>query len=602
MNLSRREPSASSEPVRAPEESRLRSRLRAGYPFALLGVLPLALLAIDVNWIFSDLYNDPWDYFGYFLNLPNHLRTFGDWYFADRLSVLLPGYLLHRVLPDLWAHVLLHLIGYELAIQSIYLALRARVGNRAALFASMAMGCHFYVLKALGWDYVDGFGIAYLSLTIALLVRAGRSKRRGMLLMMAGFTSAATLVANPGYLVFLLPAGFLIVPGWRQASLKQTLRDIFCLGCGVLVFLLIVEASFFAMTGEPWTMKATRDFQARLLSQGNYFKYPPSLWLPNACWLVFPAAMSAGGLAFLLGHAPWRKTPCPEPGAAALAFPAMLVSSAVMCVAIDVFTPSAILELFFYASLLLPAAFLALGTISARLWDSLSPLQYGCVMVLAVPLFVVAGVAPGMVPKLAPAAIPPAVAALVPGLLAVALAIRGRGPAAAAAFCLLLGVSQLVASQQFRIELCLPPAMSAEFEGMSRFDHNRASVTRLIAQTTRTILADEPEGNTYFWYRMGEPLGIVFKAISNTHLSARRKLGRNLPEIPAGGKTERGLPLVSGMKVAILSSYPDQATVIDAARRSLQRLGLDLEIRSVHRFRSSGIAYSLFLTRLKRSE
>src|SRR4051794_3694687 len=75
----------------------------------LLAALPWALLLIDPNWIFSDLYNDPWIYFGYFLNLPGHLRTFGDLYFSDRLAVTVPGYLCHRLLPVVAAHLLLHL-------------------------------------------------------------------------------------------------------------------------------------------------------------------------------------------------------------------------------------------------------------------------------------------------------------------------------------------------------------------------------------------------------------------------------------------------------------------------------------------------------------
>src|SRR5206468_757869 len=134
-------------------------RLDAG-AVALLALPWLALLA-DPLWVYGSLYRDPWAYFGFFQDLPGYLKAFGDHYSAGRLSVLLPGWAVYSVLPSVAANLVLHVGVYSAAVLSGYAALAGTVGRRAAFLAMAAMGGHFFFLKAAGWDYVDGYAVAY---------------------------------------------------------------------------------------------------------------------------------------------------------------------------------------------------------------------------------------------------------------------------------------------------------------------------------------------------------------------------------------------------------------------------------------------------------
>src|SRR5262249_7589238 len=142
------------------------SRTRSWQPaidLALLLILPVLLLTINHHWVFSDTRRiDPWVYFGYYLNLPNHLHAFGGTYYGTRLSTIIPGYLAYQLLPPLAANYILHLILDYASVLSLYMILSQTLSRRAGFLAATCMGCHFFFLQAIGWDYVDGFSIAYL--------------------------------------------------------------------------------------------------------------------------------------------------------------------------------------------------------------------------------------------------------------------------------------------------------------------------------------------------------------------------------------------------------------------------------------------------------
>jgi hypothetical protein len=77
---------------------RLGRALASRVDFSLLVILalPWTLLATGANWVFDYVfrqsYIDPWVYFGYFLDLPAHLKAFQGTYYGSRLSWILLGY------------------------------------------------------------------------------------------------------------------------------------------------------------------------------------------------------------------------------------------------------------------------------------------------------------------------------------------------------------------------------------------------------------------------------------------------------------------------------------------------------------------------------
>ena len=123
--------------------------------------LPWLLVLINPSWLLTAPGNiDPWIYFGFFGNFPDYLRVFGDTYYASRLAWIVPGTLVHEMMPPLAARYVLHVGVFYVALFAIHFTLRRTAGPRAALFASILIGCDTYFLRAVGWDYVDGAGIA----------------------------------------------------------------------------------------------------------------------------------------------------------------------------------------------------------------------------------------------------------------------------------------------------------------------------------------------------------------------------------------------------------------------------------------------------------
>src|SRR5204863_4567664 len=125
-----------------------------------LAALPLLLLLVNPSWLSSALFLDPYIYFGYYLDLPGHLNAFPDHYVSTRLPALLPGWVVHSLLPTAAANAVLHLGLYYLAVFSLYGALAPVAGRRAALLGAVVLGGSPFFLGAVGCDYVDGHAIA----------------------------------------------------------------------------------------------------------------------------------------------------------------------------------------------------------------------------------------------------------------------------------------------------------------------------------------------------------------------------------------------------------------------------------------------------------
>src|ERR1700726_1272540 len=109
------------------------SALRYGM---LLAVLPLAQAALDRRWLFDGAGRDPWIYYGYFRFARVYLEEAASAYYSSRLSVILPGHLVRKLLPAVPANVVLHLGLYACAIAAFYGSTRIYSGRRGALLAS----------------------------------------------------------------------------------------------------------------------------------------------------------------------------------------------------------------------------------------------------------------------------------------------------------------------------------------------------------------------------------------------------------------------------------------------------------------------------------
>lgn len=194
-------------------EKHLRQPKDSYLDLLILFFFPLVQVFINSNWIFNPIravpslpFQDTWFYNGnffYFFDYANEGAT-GIHYFVERLPSNIPGYYLYHLLSPLKANYILHLGYYYMAVFSLYSILRSLLNQRSALIASLAMGSYPWFLRAVGWDYVDGVGIAYYCLSMALMVAASRRQQWRLLLFAAGIASACLVFTNLFWVPFIL--------------------------------------------------------------------------------------------------------------------------------------------------------------------------------------------------------------------------------------------------------------------------------------------------------------------------------------------------------------------------------------------------------------
>ncbi|MEA2559120.1 MAG: hypothetical protein QOH06_624 [Acidobacteriota bacterium] len=526
-------------------------RARPDRNLAALALLPLVLLALDSDWIFSGPHRDAWIYYGYFENGIAYLRSFPDLYYASRLAVILPGFVLQHLLPGVAANVLLHLAVYWSAVLSFYLVVRDLFGSRVALLAGLALGCHPYFLQAAGWNYVDGFGIAYFLMALMFLTRAMASPISPSwrpLLLAAGAMVTAIVSTNVFYAAVYMPllAGhFLLLNRRRIPLLAATLWAV----AGAAGLLALFEIAFRAAGGSSFYLSSSLQFLSGSVGTANPFRNPSYTWLRVAVWLVFPAATLLGTI-FLLGRKDrillWSQL--------------QLVLLASMMLYFQIFGDTGVLQNFYYSSLLLPAAFLAFAGQLAPLVEGLPLRRFGA---LAAGLALIQ-IFPLLAPKIAVLASAPALFALLAALGAVSGAIlaarwRTGGARAVIVVFLCLAVSQLLVRQAGSI-----------FWQFERHEWDGHGLYSQMDHAVRAIDAFDSSRALRLWYDDGAEDGLVYDALASAFLLCPRMVNFNFPDLQTPRMCD-GVHLVPGMQIAVLSADP---SAFEKAAAALRAIGL----------------------------
>ena len=181
-----------------PQRPHLVSQLVADPYVWVLAVVPLYILFVSSNWIFSPTQSiDPWVYHGFFRNLQEYKTTlFPGTYYGSRLSWILPGYLVYKFLPPLAANYVLHLGLWYTAVFALYATLKATASRQVGLLAAVFLGSYIHFLYPVGSDYVDGPANVYLLVCFALLTAAAHNERSRLTLLLAGASYAAVVYTN----------------------------------------------------------------------------------------------------------------------------------------------------------------------------------------------------------------------------------------------------------------------------------------------------------------------------------------------------------------------------------------------------------------------
>ena len=513
-------------------------------------MLPLCVVAINTSWLMTlPGAIDPWVYFGYFSNLRLYLDVFAGTYYGTRLAWIVPGALAHGLLPLMAANYVLHLGVYYTAIVALYFTLTRVAGRRAALIAAIFAGCYSYLLYAVGWDYVDGAGLAYYSVAIAGLTAAFDARRRWLALVCAGAGFAASFHTNVVWGCMLPAFGYYYIVTTRGRG--HVFRDsLFVIAGAVLVTFALGIVS--VAHGGQWLFFMPSIRIASALLSGNTYKAGLATRWFLALWLLFPAVVLVSTVYFVIARR------AGETRLGRLAAEHYLL----MCLIFVVFdlTGGALLQYPFYVSYLIPGMALAAGVQMRAALNPLSRARYVAILGIAFAAFALTFLSPVALRLFKLAYYPLAdygshrlfVVPLVLMLVALMLLRAWTNMFTLATFLLCAGVANVLTVD----------GGVWDFRGTPL----RTNTFRATVAASRVMAMENPRMSARSWYDEGAPLGPVFTSIASTRLWGFRLVGTRFPSLgsPTAGKDAL---VEAGQDLVILTGEEGALTQADAALR-----------------------------------
>lgn len=528
----------------------------------LLLALPLCLTLVEEDWIYTPAlpgWLDPWVYLGYFLNLPQHLETFGGAYYGNRIGWVIPGFLVYSVLPALAANAVLHLSVFYSSVFSAYLALKQTLGQRVALLPVLVMGCYSYFLFAAGWDYPDGAANAYFLLACVVIIRLEKARDERPGAWIAGGLIAA-MIHTHIFWVALTPAlAVLMLPIARQWSPARWFRGGAYLIGGAVGTTALLGAANLLLGGQFLFFAPSVDFATSNILIPNPYRAPYRSWIFRAYWLVLPVIAYAGSLILVaVERRKLRQLQLDWPLALALQF---LVCGSIVTAFEVWFVPA--FQLTYYASCLIPSSFLALGACLHRLGATLHGRIYwvyiaGACAAMLLPFSL--GPDPATLFALQQRVVPLAIT--LASLAAAAMIVRNRRFRLAAVF------GFVVVFSAFNIA---STATSHFHFGAYGVDAKRHAF-QLVVGSSRAVQEIEPDGNAWFWYDGEAQWTGLYAGVSSTYLWGYRLIGNYFPKISEHAR------LWDGQTVILLSHDPQAAAI---ATKTLAERGFDARVRLV---------------------
>ena len=360
----------------------------------ILFFFPILQVWINSNWIFNPIkalpllaFRDTWFYNGIFFYFFDYVNEgfMSDHYFIERLPSNIPGYYLYHLLSPLKANYILHLGYYYIAVFSIYFILYSLLNKRTALIASLAMGSYPWFLRAVGWDYVDGIGIAYYCLSMGLLVGAMKRPRPGLLLYGAGISTACLIFTNLFWLPFtvMLMAFYILI---RYAVQKRrVIIDMLSFCAGGLTITVFFSLFFYSVSGRyvffensiRAAFTISKDSGLTSLLERMYATMEPY-------WLILPTLLLCSAGILLV-------TRQLSVNSHSHAVPMILLLQFSLTFGFLVFWHiffQPYLFIFLYMSYLIPSTFLLFGALISSTMEDLTNQQYYIVVVLCLIVFV----------------------------------------------------------------------------------------------------------------------------------------------------------------------------------------------------------------------
>jgi len=557
----------------------------------LLLALPLVLLLINNNWIFnppSD-FPDSWFYltnfrhfFDFAPNYPSNIH-----YFIERLTWNLLGYGFYHVFTPLVANYLLHLLVTYTAIFSLYGILLRLSGRQTALIVSLLLSAYPWFLRAVGWDYLDGFGIAQVLLMLYLLIWATQSDqvRARRILFAAGVVFASLLVSNL-YWIGFVPS---LVIVYCVTNTKYRHHNLLSSGIWFLVgsaALVVVLAIFYKLiTGNYFFIENSLSFTVRVSKAAaqNNFNLRRYYGLMPPFWHALPLLVGVISIFMLL------RKPSDSQNRWQLGMSVVSYLLAYGFLIFYHFYSMIYLNVYLYASYLIPGVFILLGILAAPTLQKLSVWQSHwiggfAVAILALPLLVATAVPnvskfQGNIQLLV-------LAALVIGM---ALLIVSNGKAAAI---------MMITSVALIWFLSDPPTIINQVYNAPRFSA-QDTFNVVMAFTDRMDKSHDPAD--YYAFRLwtsqepdnGTNVGIIAMYL----YPWGRALEGSLLPLPRRMSMYRGMILSTDKDLVIISPH-DQPTVEAEAGSILAQIGAGLNIQSQQNIDIGHLKLTYYVARL----
>jgi hypothetical protein len=264
---------------------------------AVWGALTLLLLLFRPGYGFPPFrVLDGWIYTSYQWDLLHQIKEFGPTYYGSRLSWILPGALIHSVLPPVPAQIVFKVLVSGAFAAGCALVVWRAAGFRAALVAVAASVLCPPFISALHSDYIDTAVIVYGTLTLACITSARDSRRWPLLIFLGGCFYAGMIIANLSALASL-GAGIAVYHlVWLRWSFWRHAASVGIYGAAAVTVCCLIGLVHRAAGGEFNFLQPQLD----MLTYMRNLKVNPWMptsrwWFMEATWLVLPVGILLWG-------------------------------------------------------------------------------------------------------------------------------------------------------------------------------------------------------------------------------------------------------------------------------------------------------------------
>ncbi|MDP2269811.1 MAG: hypothetical protein Q8K32_03700 [Archangium sp.] len=569
--------------------------------FAIFAALSLPwLMLLVTDWTVTPVgMLDAWIYRALGRDLVNASVSLGDYYYSARPFVLVPRYLLTRFLLEGAAHTVYGLFCAHVVLFAVLDLLTGIARPSTRLTGVLLFGTCMYLLRSLGWGYIDGSLLTWFMVGLAGIARRHRPGTSARNRFVAGFVAggcfAAMLLTHPMSLPMLLTPAALVV--WLHQAKRPAQSWVLCieLAAGAVSSVVVMGCLCFALYGRFFFFGPIID--AALAISSTSWKQPIAAWWAEANWVL------------LLGFA-WLAATCTLvmswfrhtrlTGFELFAYGNLVLLMTLMAIA-EIFSAGYWLQYAWFASYFLPAALLALAALLGERASARSSIGH------STALMAVLVVGSALAYRLEiPFILPP----LDDHYRSMELTLPWWGTSSLAGLQAFIAAVALAGIMVWRSRVNRPRrgakllaaglialVLGAPINRVSSGDAIRAEAAASVARAI-VLIQDELKGQRpAYWFDEASPLSRLFLTISSAHLAFSSSLESTYPRgarCTMSNSDGSHRFFETGDPVVILDVTTDR---FERARQSFSEIGIAMtETRRVRQHHGEHEYWIIFAT------